>query len=542
MAGLIGGSAWRGLAAALALLVVLAFAPAVAQAAVVAVTAAPLPANVTVGQTAVPASILITRANTPPDNDIAVNQVCNFGDAGACAGSSGIVLVPSCSQLVGGVCVATGADPGVFRVSPQATGAAGTCLGMVFDTTVLPDAFGTVAFTPQGGAHVVLPTNASTCSISFTYDVLRTPSSDLEPATPGIQTASTTAHRQCLQPCGPASPVGDAQSSTSGTTVGRAGPPSVATSASGDILLGGRLTDQATISGLVNPVAGATVTFRLYPPSAPTCAGPPVFVSVKPATFAGTTATATSDAYTPTATGVYRWIATYDGDANNLPRSGACGEATETRTVATPLPPPFAAKLEVARARVVSSSRRLDVLAPITSRASGTVRVSFQAAGRTERFTAGVDSANSRVRINRRIPSSQARLGTGILTLAYPGDADTQPQEVRLRAASRPASLVADRPTIAGGRLKASGRISSRARGNVRLQVLYEPAGQNTRTLSFSARINAGRYRLDVALPADVLAQIATRRGVVHSYTLFTGYLAARMRGEMASFQVAGER
>jgi hypothetical protein len=72
--------------------------------------------------------------------------------------------------------------------------------------------------------------------------------------------------------------------------------------------------------------------------------------------------------------------------------------------------------------------------------------------------------------------------------------------------------------------------------------VLYEPAGQNTRTLSFSARINAGRYRLDVALPADVLAQIATRRGVVHSYTLFTGYLAARMRGEMASFQVAGER
>jgi hypothetical protein len=28
----------------------------------------------------------------------------------------------------------------------------------------------------------------------------------------------------------------------------------------------------------------------------------------------------------------------------------------------------------------------------------------------------------------------------------------------------------------------------------------------------------------------------------VHSYTLFTGYLPTRTRGEMASFQVLGER
>ena len=70
------------------------------------------------------------------------------------------------------------------------------------------------------------------------------------------------------------------------------------------------------------------------------------------------------------------------------------------------------------------------------------------------------------------------------------------------------------------------------------MQLLFEPAGQATRTIELTAPISGGRYRLSRTLPADVLAQIATRRGVVHSYTLFTGFAPASMRGEMASFQV----
>ena len=205
-------------------------------------------------------------------------------------------------------------------------------------------------------------------------------------------------------------------------------------------------------------------------------------------------------------------------------------------------PPPFAAKLEISRATVSRSSRRLSVLAPITGRASGEVKAAFQAAGRTDRFSAKIDAAKRRVLIDRRISEAQARLGTGILTLTYAGDADTQPQEVRLRAASRPADLKASRPTISNGRLIASGEISQRARGVVRLQLLYEPAGQQTRTLGFAARIRNGRYRFSERLPAEVLTGIAQRRGVVHSYTLFTGYFPTRVRGEMSSFQVLGAR
>ena len=127
--------------------------------------------------------------------------------------------------------------------------------------------------------------------------------------------------------------------------------------------------------------------------------------------------------------------------------------------------PPFPAKLEVSRAFVDRAARRLSVLAPISARTSGRVTVQLRAAGRTTTFTAAVDSANARVRFSRRIPAAQANLGTGILTITYAGDADTQPQEVRLRAAPRRAVLAAGRPTLsAAGLLVASGR-TRRARG-----------------------------------------------------------------------------
>ena len=204
--------------------------------------------------------------------------------------------------------------------------------------------------------------------------------------------------------------------------------------------------------------------------------------------------------------------------------------------------PPFASKLEIAGATVLRSGGRLSVLAPITARASGSVNVAFQAAGITDRFTAPIDSARRRVRINRGLAPAQARLGTGILTLSYRGDSDTQPQEVRLRAASRHASLRASRPTITGDKLSASGEISQRARGVVRLQLLYEPPGDTTQTLELVATIKNGRYQFSETLPAELVTSIAARRGVVHSYILFTGYFPNRVRGEMSSFEVLGLR
>ncbi|MDQ3768339.1 MAG: hypothetical protein M3370_02515, partial [Actinomycetota bacterium] len=179
----------------------------------------------------------------------------------------------------------------------------------------------------------------------------------------------------------------------------------------------------------------------------------------------------------------------------------------------------------------------LDVLAPITARASGEVAVEFHAAGRRERFGAAVDGEKRRIRFRRRIPASQARLGTGIVTITYPGDEDTRPQALRLRAANGRARLDLDRPTLQDGRLRAKGTITSRATGVVRVSISYVHAGQAF-TIERKASIDDGRWSLDAPLPEADRARIAARTGTVHSTTAFTGHFEKRIRGEAQSFQV----
>ena len=277
-----------------------------------------------------------------------------------------------------------------------------------------------------------------------------------------------------------------------------------------------------------------------------------------------------SGAITPVGNGVRTNDVGAFGDSFSLPSSAESGHyvvsaragtrsARETFgvvhrpvSVSEPPPPPpaptlrvagpvFPAKVEIQRARVMRRDRRLDVLAPITGRASGEVGVEFFAARRRFAFTEDVDSENSRVRFDRAIPAEQARLGTGIMTITYSGDEDTRPQEVRLRAASQPADLELERPRIDAGRLKAQGTISDHARGIVRLQLQYVADGW-TETVKLRGRIDDGRWKIDEALSQEVREGIARRTGTVHSYTLFTGYFERRIRGEMQAFQVLGNR
>jgi len=66
--------------------------------------------------------------------------------------------------------------------------------------------------------------------------------------------------------------------------------------------------------------------------------------------------------------------------------------------------------------------------------------------------------------------------------------------------------------------------------------------GRSAAHPQFNARISNGRWSLNQALSQTIRDEIAQRSGTVHSYTLFTGYLPARMRGEMRSFQILSAR
>jgi hypothetical protein len=191
------------------------------------------------------------------------------------------------------------------------------------------------------------------------------------------------------------------------------------------------------------------------------------------------------------------------------------------------------------RAGVLAGSEQLDVYAPITGHASGDMSVSFQAAGETLEFSTPVNAKDRNVRFRHDIRPDQASVGTGIVTMRYAGNRDTRGQEVRLRAAPGKARLEPKRPTLDDGRLEAAGTISQRARGVVRVQLDWVSGGER-RSLEVNADIEDGDWRLSERLSDETRRSLEARTGSLHSYILFTGYLPARMRGEMRSFQVLG--
>jgi hypothetical protein len=292
----------------------------------------------------------------------------------------------------------------------------------------------------------------------------------------------------------------------------------------------------ATVTGAVNPRGDATRVFVRYGPTRAYGSR-----TAEIAVGAGTTRVPVSipvAGLAPRTRYHYRVVAVGAGTASGVNRRFV--------TAGGPVPPappapvvPEPSKLQLARATIFPRAGVIDILAPITRRASGTVSLDLHAAGQHHRWTAPVDSVNRRIRQSTAIPPAQARKGTGILTIHYPGNAATRPQTVRLRAANVPAALSSTRPKLVAGRLQASGTISDAARGKVRVQLEYFSAGATT-TLEKWATIANGRWALDAPLTPEQQAAIAARQGVVHSYVLFTGHYPTRMRGEMRSFQVLG--
>jgi hypothetical protein len=196
------------------------------------------------------------------------------------------------------------------------------------------------------------------------------------------------------------------------------------------------------------------------------------------------------------------------------------------------------AKLRVSRAQVLREDRRLDVLAPITTRARGAdVEVTYEGDGRRDTFDAEVTEGNTeldRIHFMEPITGGQAELGTGIVNLNYLGDEDTRPEAVRLRAASQRAELDVEEISLIGDRLSAVGSVTSRAEGVVRLRYSYvAPDGSPQVHLAQATIQDDGDWELD---DDQVPAQLAQCGGYLSIQ--FTGFFERRIRGEQLAYEL----
>ncbi|MFN2606794.1 MAG: beta strand repeat-containing protein, partial [Acidimicrobiales bacterium] len=102
--------------------------------------------------------------------------------------------------------------------------------------------------------------------------------------------------------------------------------PTLTTTASATVGLGGQIRDTATLTGGTSPTG--SITFNVFGPNDATCTGAVASTSTATVTGAGAYQSAS---FTPTAPGTYRFVATYSGDANNAPAGPtACSDPAET--------------------------------------------------------------------------------------------------------------------------------------------------------------------------------------------------------------------
>ncbi len=237
------------------------------------------------------------------------------------------------NEAITGACNDTNESTIVTKASPAITTTASAAVKLG-ETPLIDSATVTGRVNPVAGATVSFalygPNDAtcanapvSTSTVPYTVAGGAVSSNSYTPTLPGtyqwVATYSGDANNN--------SAVGLCTDVAERTVVSKAAP-AIVTDASDQIAIGGQLTDTATVTGRVNPAA-STIDFSLYGPNDATCAGPAVFTSFGVA-YGATDTSVTSLAFTPTLPGTYRWIATYNGDANNDTATGTCGDPAET--------------------------------------------------------------------------------------------------------------------------------------------------------------------------------------------------------------------
>ncbi len=223
----------------------------------------------------------------------------------------------------------------------------------------------TVTFTPAGGGVPTTITETGTSSSPWAFPGANGSWSVTIPKGNGtVQISSSIATSQTRDGYGPG------YGSTSIVLNSCALTPSLSTTASGAVPLGGQIHDTAHLGG-TTANAGGTITFRLYGPNDSTCSGTYSTVgTVKPINGSDDY---DSEPVTINTAGTWRWRAFYTGDANNLAVSTPCNDNNEAVTIGPNTPAISTTASQPSPAVIGSTITDTAHLTGLTSNATGTV-------------------------------------------------------------------------------------------------------------------------------------------------------------------------
>jgi uncharacterized repeat protein (TIGR01451 family) len=198
--------------------------------------------------------------------------------------------------------------------------------------------------------------------------------------------------------------------------------PSIATSASESVTIAGDIHDTATLSDGWNPTG--TITFNLYGPDDATCDGAAIFTTSLPVSGNGDYGPVS---FTPTATGTYRWIASYSGDANNNPAAGSCNDAGENDEVV-----PASPSIVTSANEAVSVSEAIHDSAVLSGGYNPTGTITFNLYGPDDDTCAGNPAFSTTVAVNGNgaygpVEFTPALAGVYHWIASYSGDANNDP-------------------------------------------------------------------------------------------------------------------
>lgn len=176
------------------------------------------------------------------------------------------------------------------------------------------------------------------------------------------------------------------------TTVISPAQPKVVTVASGAVTVGSPISDSATLSDGAHPTG--TITFKVYGPGDSSCTGSPADTST--VTVTGNR-TYMSNAFTPSAAGTYRWIATYSGDDDNDGAATSCNDEGESVVVAHPVVQPALTTTASSPAPVGSAIRDT---AHLSDGATPTGTITFEVFGPNDTSCAQPPAASSTVAVD----------------------------------------------------------------------------------------------------------------------------------------------